>query len=365
MIAIIDYGVGNLFSLAHSLSAVGAEPVVTGDADTILRADHVILPGVGAFGDAARKLRETGLDALVKDIAARGTPIMGICLGMQLLLDKSYEFGEHAGLGLIPGEVRPIAEVIPAGYKIPHIGWNRLDVRWPHPIFRDVKPDDCVYFVHSYYGAHCGEALLATAEYGADLTAAVGRRNVVGCQFHPEKSGDVGLSILRAFMEWDGVKLPEGAMIPRVLRRQLRSAPETVSYPDLTHVERWWHDDYLQLLSDFITDCPAEHCELYRALQRIREGSLKDYGAASDMYFFNIDARGAFIEDQQPGGNRQQERYSLEDVEEMLRLHVEAYRELYGVDLLEVDDDYWPLVEGVIETPDYVKALKRFPEEDA
>ncbi len=204
MIAIIDYGVGNLFSLAHSLKAVGAQAVVTGDAKEIGRAERVILPGVGAFGDAAEKLRQTGLDALVKQIAERGTPIMGICLGMQLLLDKSYEFGEHAGLSLIPGEVRPIAEVIPSELKIPHIGWNALDVRVPHPIFANVRPGDCVYFVHSYYGARCDESVIATAEYGAPLTAAVARGNVCGCQFHPEKSGDVGLGILKAFCEWDG-----------------------------------------------------------------------------------------------------------------------------------------------------------------
>ena len=205
MIAIIDYGVGNLFSLAHSLKAVGAEAVVTGEAKVILRADHVILPGVGAFGDAAAKLRQTGLDAVVKEAAQRGTPIMGICLGMQLLLDKSFEFGEHAGLGLIPGEVRPISEVIPQELKIPHIGWNPLDLARPHPIFRDVKPGDCVYFVHSYYGAKCGDSVLATAEYGAPLTAALGKGNVCGCQFHPEKSGDVGLGILKAFTEWNGI----------------------------------------------------------------------------------------------------------------------------------------------------------------
>ena len=203
MIAIIDYGVGNLFSLSHSLTSLGAEVAVTGDAGAILSADHVILPGVGAFGDAAAKLRETGLDKVVKSAAAKGTPVMGICLGMQLLLDKSYEFGEHAGLGLIPGEVRPISEVIPADYKIPHIGWNALHVQRRHPIFRDIRPGDCVYFVHSYYGASCPD-VIATAEYGAELTAAVGRGNVVGCQFHPEKSGDVGLGILRAFCEWDG-----------------------------------------------------------------------------------------------------------------------------------------------------------------
>jgi len=205
MIAIIDYGVGNLFSLAHSLKAVGAEALVTGDAAAILRADRVILPGVGAFGDAAKKLRDTGLDAVVRDIAARGTPVMGICLGMQLLLEKSFEFGEHAGLGLIPGEVRPIAGVIPAGLKIPHIGWNALEIRKPHPIFRNVRPGNCVYFVHSYYGANCDDSVIATAEYGAPLTAAVAKGNVCGCQFHPEKSGDVGLGILKAFCEWDGV----------------------------------------------------------------------------------------------------------------------------------------------------------------
>ena len=204
MIAIIDYGVGNLFSLSHSLTAVGAETVVTGDAEVIRRADHVVLPGVGAFGDAAAKLRETKLDALARDIAARGTPMMGICLGMQLLLEKSFEFGEHAGLGLIPGEVRPIAEVIPPDLKIPHIGWNALDVARPHPIFRSVQPGDCVYFVHSYYGAKCEGSVIATAEYGAPLTAAVARGNVCGCQFHPEKSGDVGLGILKAFVDWNG-----------------------------------------------------------------------------------------------------------------------------------------------------------------
>ena len=204
MIAIIDYGVGNLFSLSHSLTAVGAEAVVTGAPEVIRRADHVILPGVGAFGDAANKLRETGLDRAVQDAAAAGTPWMGICLGMQLLLDKSFEFGEHAGLGLIPGEVRPIAEVIPPDYKIPHIGWNALHLAGRHPIFRDVKPGDCVYFVHSFYGANCGAHVIATAEYGAELTAAVARANVCGCQFHPEKSGDVGLGILKAFCEWRG-----------------------------------------------------------------------------------------------------------------------------------------------------------------
>ena len=205
MISIIDYGVGNLFSLSHSVFAVGFEAEVTGDADRILRADHVLLPGVGAFGDAADKLRETGLDRVVLEAAGRGTPIMGMCLGMQLLFEKSYEFGEHAGLGLIPGAVRPIAEVIPADCKIPHIGWNALEIARPHPILRDVRPGDCVYFVHSFHGVGCAESTLATTEYGAPLTAAVARGSVCGCQFHPEKSGGVGLGILRAFCEWDGV----------------------------------------------------------------------------------------------------------------------------------------------------------------
>ena len=201
MIAIIDYGVGNLFSLAHSLKAVGAQALVTGDGELIRRAEKVILPGVGAFGDAAEKLRQTGLDALVRDIAGRGTPIMGICLGMQLLLDRSYEFGEHAGLGLIPGEVRPIAGVIPAGLKIPHIGWNGLIFKKENPVFKYIKNGDFVYFVHSYYAKNCDDSLLATAEYGPELTAAVAKGNIYGCQFHPEKSGNVGLNILRGFAD--------------------------------------------------------------------------------------------------------------------------------------------------------------------
>ena len=202
MIAIVDYGVGNLFSLKSSLAAVGAEAVVTGDADTLRAADKILLPGVGAFGDAADKLRATGLDTVVAEEARRGKPLMGICLGMQLLFDKSMEYGEHAGLGLIPGEVRPIAEVIPAGLKIPHIGWNALRfTEKKSPLLRHIKEGECVYFVHSYYAANCAADVIANAEYGALLTAAVQRDNVCGCQFHPEKSGRVGLEILRAFCE--------------------------------------------------------------------------------------------------------------------------------------------------------------------
>ena len=200
-VAIVDYGVGNLFSLQSSFAAIGAAAVVTSDAGEIAAAERVVLPGVGAFGDAAEKLRQSGLDAAVL-AAAAGKPLLGICLGMQLLFDHSLEHGEHAGLGLIPGEVRPIAEVIPAEYKIPHIGWNSLDFcDIDSPLFRYIHEKDRVYFVHSYYAAGCAAHTIATAEYGAPLTAAVQRDNIFGCQFHPEKSGTVGLNILRAFCE--------------------------------------------------------------------------------------------------------------------------------------------------------------------
>jgi len=204
MIAIVDYGVGNLFSLKSSFSAIGREAVVTGDAETIRRADRVLLPGVGAFADAAEKLRASHLDSLMKDLAAVGKPLMGICLGMQMLFDKSFEFGEYEGLGLIPGEVRPIADVISPDLKIPHIGWNALNIKKPHPILKYVNEGNCVYFVHSYYAANCTDSVIATSEYSADLTAAVARGNVCGCQFHPEKSGEVGLKILKAFCEMEG-----------------------------------------------------------------------------------------------------------------------------------------------------------------
>lgn len=235
MIAIIDYGVGNLFSLQSSLRAIGEEVVVTADQDVIRQADHVILPGVGAFGDAVQKLRDCGLFDFVKAQAATGKPFLGICLGMQLLFDRSLEYGEHEGLGLIPGEVRPIEGVIPANLDIPHMGWNALhfidhpeaagsseekqtlstdpasldavpdDIQISEnqsgrcPLFRDLSDGDCVYFVHSYAAFDCDANLTATAEYGVPLTAAVQKGNVYGTQFHPEKSGAVGLKILKAF----------------------------------------------------------------------------------------------------------------------------------------------------------------------
>ena len=199
MIAIVDYGVGNLFSLQSSFAAIGADVTVTADPEVLKAADQIVLPGVGAFEDAAKKLRETGLGGLLVALAAAGKPLLGICLGMQLLFEKSYEFGEHEGLGLIPGSVKPIADVIPAALKIPHIGWNALRFKKDSPLFSGVREGDCVYLVHSYYAADCGESVIATAEYGAELTAAVEKGNVYGCQFHPEKSGAVGLEILRAF----------------------------------------------------------------------------------------------------------------------------------------------------------------------
>ena len=201
MIAIIDYGVGNLFSLERSFDSIGAEVTVTADPEVICKAEKIVLPGVGAFEDAANKLRASGLDKLVCRLAAEGKPLLGICLGMQMLFEESHEYGCHKGLGLIPGKVVPMQGVIPADLKIPHIGWNGLHMEKENPLLRYVKEGDCVYFVHSYYATDCKDAVIATAEYGASLTAAVAKGNVFGCQFHPEKSGSVGLSILRAFKE--------------------------------------------------------------------------------------------------------------------------------------------------------------------
>jgi glutamine amidotransferase len=200
MIAIVDYGVGNLFSLKSSLDMIGAEAFVTGDAEEIKKAEKIILPGVGAFGDAANKLRETGLFEVIKEEAKNGKPIMGICLGMQMLFEKSYEYGEHEGLGLIKGEIRPIEEVIPENLKVPHIGWNALKFTGESKLFKYIKDGDFVYFVHSYYGANC-PFVTATTDYTYPLTASVQKDNVYGCQFHPEKSGEVGLKILKAFSE--------------------------------------------------------------------------------------------------------------------------------------------------------------------
>ena len=205
MLVIVDYGVGNLFSLKSSFAFIGKEAIVSGEPSVIAQAERLVLPGVGAFGDATEKLREKGLDKLIQKRAAEGIPVLGICLGMQLLFDSSWEYGFHKGLSLIEGTIRPISNVIPEGLKVPHIGWNALHFYGEkHPIFHYIEEGDHVYFVHSYYGAECEESLIATTEYGAELTAAVAKGNVVGCQFHPEKSGQVGLNILRGFCEWEG-----------------------------------------------------------------------------------------------------------------------------------------------------------------
>ncbi|MBP9988273.1 MAG: imidazole glycerol phosphate synthase subunit HisH [Ruminococcus sp.] len=202
MLAIVDYGVGNLFSLKCSLDSIGVDCKVTSDAQEIENADRIILPGVGAFEDAAKKLENSGLWDVVVSQAKNGKPILGICLGMQLLFDKSFEYGEHKGLGLIKGNIRPISDVIPTDYKIPHIGWNALKFKGEKsPIFKYINDGDFVYFVHSFYGADCDENTIAVSEYGAGLTVAVADGNVFGCQFHPEKSGTTGLNILRAFCE--------------------------------------------------------------------------------------------------------------------------------------------------------------------
>ena len=204
MIAIVDYGVGNLFSLQSSLAYIHEDAVITGDADELERAERIILPGVGAFGDAAAKLSVTGLDTTAKALANQGKPLLGICLGMQLLFDRSSEYGETNGLSLIKGDVCPIKPVIPGDYKVPHIGWNALHFSAAgktDPIFKYIHNGDFVYFVHSFAAMDCEESLLASADYGTELTAAVRSGSVWGMQFHPEKSGEVGLKILKAFCE--------------------------------------------------------------------------------------------------------------------------------------------------------------------
>ena len=201
MVAFIDYGVGNLFSLKSSFEKIGEEVIITNNKEELLKADKIILPGVGAFGDASIKLRESGLVDFIKELARDGKPIMGICLGMQLLFEKGFEHGEYEGLGLIKGEVRPISEVIPQGYKIPHIGWNGLKFKKDSKLFKYINDGDFVYFVHSYHATNCDEAVSSVSEYGVSLTASVEWGNIYGCQFHPEKSGETGLNILKAFCE--------------------------------------------------------------------------------------------------------------------------------------------------------------------
>ena len=205
MIGIIDYGVGNLFSLKSSFEAIGVETFVSGNREELSKADKLVLPGVGAFGDAAQKLRDSGLDSFVREQAAKGVPLLGICLGMQLLFEKSYEYGEHEGLGLLKGQVVPMTERLPKGLKIPHMGWNALRIsKEGSRLFANTKEGDFVYFVHSFYAEGCEESLAADTEYGIPITAAVEQGNVFGCQFHPEKSGPIGLNILRSFAQVNG-----------------------------------------------------------------------------------------------------------------------------------------------------------------
>ena len=199
MVGIIDYGVGNLFSLCSSFRAIGQQVVVSGEQEVLRQADRLVLPGVGAFEDAARKLRESQLDGFVKEQAAGGVPLLGICLGMQLLFEESLEYGCHPGLGLLPGKVVPMEGKLPQSLKIPHMGWNRLE-QCRGRLLEDME-GSWVYFVHSYFASGCEEVLAAVTDYGIPITAAVEQGNVFGCQFHPEKSGQAGLSILKRFCE--------------------------------------------------------------------------------------------------------------------------------------------------------------------
>lgn len=202
MVGIIDYGVGNLFSLCSSFKAIGEEAFVSGDPEKLRQADRLVLPGVGAFEDAANKLRQTGMADFVREQAAAGKPLLGICLGMQLLFEKSFEYGEHEGLGLLKGQVVGMEGRIPGDLKIPHMGWNRLEVKSGR-LLQNVD-GQYVYFVHSFYASGCEDSLAALTEYGIPITAAVEQGSIFGCQFHPEKSGNVGLEILRAFSTVSG-----------------------------------------------------------------------------------------------------------------------------------------------------------------
>ena len=201
MIAIVDYGVGNLFSLRSSLAKLGLEAAVTADPEILRKADRLILPGVGAFADAMAKLEATGLVPVLQE-EAKTKPLLGICLGMQLLFERSYEYGTHAGLGLIPGEVCPLEpDLTDKSLKVPQIGWNALHIVREDPLFRYIQEGEYVYYVHSYYAKHCAESTLAVSEYSIPVTGAVRCGKVYGTQFHPEKSGDTGLRILKAFAE--------------------------------------------------------------------------------------------------------------------------------------------------------------------
>ncbi|HAN21614.1 MAG: imidazole glycerol phosphate synthase, glutamine amidotransferase subunit [Clostridiales bacterium GWF2_36_10] len=205
MIAIINYGVGNLFSISRSFEYIGLESIITDNVTEIKNASHIVLPGVGAFGDAINKLTSTGLIPTLDDCVKKGTPFLGVCLGMQLLFEKSYEYGEHTGLGYIKGEICPIQPdltAIKCDYKVPHMGWNALKlVDNNNKLMKFTNYGEHMYFVHSFYAKDCDNSLVASAEYGIEVPAVVASQNVYGCQFHPEKSGECGLKILKAFGE--------------------------------------------------------------------------------------------------------------------------------------------------------------------
>ncbi len=204
MTVIIDYGVGNLFSLTCSFRRIGADVTVTSDESLIRAADRIVLPGVGAFEDASSKLRASGLDKVLCERAAAGVPVLGICLGMQLLFERSFEYGEHEGLGLIKGDIVPFEGKLTDNLQIPHIGWNSLEIKDENPLYKYIKSGDYVYFVHSYFAPAETSAAATFTDYGLRFASSVASGNVYGCQFHPEKSGDVGLNILRAFCEMEG-----------------------------------------------------------------------------------------------------------------------------------------------------------------
>jgi glutamine amidotransferase len=195
MIGIIDYGRGNLRSVQKAFEFVGEEAVISGDAEVLAKADKIVLPGVGAFGDAIETLRKTGLDKVIYDAVNAGKPFLGICLGMQLIFDKSYEYGEYEGLGLIPGVIK----LLPDNVKKPHIGWNSLNIKKKEPLLKNIGENPYVYFVHSYYLETDAPVVSCTTDYGKEIQVGVQKDNIYAFQFHPEKSGDVGLEILRNF----------------------------------------------------------------------------------------------------------------------------------------------------------------------
>ena len=203
-IAIIDYGMGNLKSVKKAFTALDLEAEITSNPESLLKADKVVLPGVGAFRDAIATLNESGMSDAIHEVIKKGTPFLGICLGMQLLFEKSYEYGAYKGLGVLPGEIvrfKPENMRLANGesLKVPHMGWNNLEIVKPEPLFKNLKQQDCVYFVHSYYVETKADVVSCYTDYGTRIAVAAQKDNVFATQFHPEKSGPVGLKILKNF----------------------------------------------------------------------------------------------------------------------------------------------------------------------